>query len=703
MLLRGFEGDPDIDVVFQRLLDQVKDGCELTVQAVVLLLNQIKSLKADLGSVEVQEKEQTETDHKSKRTDDRIGVSLLRTYRNRLCALNLEAQLIRRSLEEGPSIPSDQREVLLKEVDGNMEKLLGAAVNGGLVHPLTVWRLLFWAATHSPELHPIMQEIRAKPDAQELMHMVGRVDALFKHKKLILETLNKIPEPDSDSGNDITVFLHSCHTADGGTESMQQVLERVLGRELQHVRPLCHLLSASHASFPQLSVLIQELGRVMAHNEEIAASEEEEKEKKKEDRTHRRRKGVVVSYSCQWCNKTFDFKCRLLKHKKQCMFSPDRVQRCTECSATFPSITALQQHRAEVHDGPPVKKKKVEPVTCELCGKTFKHPSGLLYHKRTEHLEERPYECEECGVKFAANSSLKNHMRLHTGEKPYHCKHCDMSFAVAAALSYHTKKKHAEDIADPHDCQKCRVSLGSLEKLREHILEVHPKEMHQCPECNKILNTAAQLDKHMSVHDGSKPYSCQSCHKSYQTLSGLWYHNRTTHPDVMTTEGSRSNSHLIHCKICDKSFCNRSSLFKHNITKHSETLVWKCVYCPLALSSEQELQKHVSSDHLSQQGSVIACTVEFQQHFLTDHVQLVQEGEFRDQDPPSQMVIQTEEASNEETAQIVGLDQTRLAGSQQVFVALGDSGETASDSGIVAVNMEDLLTGRVRLICEESQ
>lgn len=113
----------------------------------------------------------------------------------------------------------------------------------------------------------------------------------------------------------------------------------------------------------------------------------------------------------------------------------------------------------------------MEPVTCELCGKTFKHPSGehtlwvlvcmpvkvcsvifngfcrfagLLYHRRTEHLEERPYACEECGAKFAANSSLKNHMRLHTGEKPYHCKHCDMSFAVAAALSYHTKKKHSE-------------------------------------------------------------------------------------------------------------------------------------------------------------------------------------------------------------------------------------------------------------------
>ena len=68
----------------------------------------------------------------------------------------------------------------------------------------------------------------------------------------------------------------------------------------------------------------------------------------------------------------------------------------------------------------------------------------MIYHKRTEHFDEKPFSCDECGAKFAANSSLKNHMRLHTGEKPYCCKHCNMNFSVAAALAYHTKKKHSE-------------------------------------------------------------------------------------------------------------------------------------------------------------------------------------------------------------------------------------------------------------------
>lgn len=74
----------------------------------------------------------------------------------------------------------------------------------------------------------------------------------------------------------------------------------------------------------------------------------------------------------------------------------------------------------------------------------------MIYHKRTEHFDEKPFSCDECGAKFAANSSLKNHMRLHTGEKPYCCKHCNMNFSVAAALAYHTKKKHSEGNTKQH-------------------------------------------------------------------------------------------------------------------------------------------------------------------------------------------------------------------------------------------------------------
>lgn len=79
----------------------------------------------------------------------------------------------------------------------------------------------------------------------------------------------------------------------------------------------------------------------------------------------------------------------------------------------------------------------------------------------------------------------------------------------------------------------------------------------------------------------------------------------------------------------------------------SDAIVWRCVYCPHAMSNEQELQQHMSSEHVSQQGSVFVCAVctlsflseaEFQQHFLINHVQLVQEEVLESHCPASQMV-----------------------------------------------------------------
>uniref|UniRef100_A0A671W693 Zinc finger and BTB domain containing 40 n=1 Tax=Sparus aurata TaxID=8175 RepID=A0A671W693_SPAAU len=324
-------------------------------------------------------------------------------------------------------------------------------------------------------------------------------------------------------------------------------------------------------------------------------------------------------YSCRWCRKGFAYKCRMLAHVKRCPKSQEYEHQCPQCPAKLPNQRALHRHRAEAHRNSARVKKK---VACDLCGRTFAHPSGMIYHKRTEHFEEKPFACEDCGAKFGANSSLKNHMRLHTGEKPYHCKHCDMSFSVAAALAYHTKKKHSEgkmyvcqyckavfaqsieltrhvrthtgdrpyvcrecgrgysqasgltvhlqtfhNMSEPHDCQKCCLSFSSLEEHRQHIQDYHPKEFHKCPTCNKVFTSSALLEKHKATHSGAKPFSCDLCNKSYQQLSGLWYHNRTNHPDVFANH-TRQLKTLVQCDVCFKFFPNSTSVAKHQAAEH---------------------------------------------------------------------------------------------------------------------------------------
>uniref|UniRef100_A0A665TCA8 Zinc finger and BTB domain containing 40 n=1 Tax=Echeneis naucrates TaxID=173247 RepID=A0A665TCA8_ECHNA len=405
-------------------------------------------------------------------------------------------------------------------------------------------------------------------------------------------------------------------------------------------------------------------------------------------------------FSCRWCKKGFAYKCRLLAHVKRCSMSQECEQQCPQCPKKLANLRALQRHRAEAHRNTARMKKKVE---CDLCGRTFAHPSGMIYHKRTEHFEEKPFVCEECGAKFGANSSLKNHMRLHTGEKPYHCKHCNMSFSVAAALAYHTKKKHSEgkmyvcqyckaifaqsieltrhvrthtgdrpyvcrecgkgysqasgltvhlhtfhNLSEPHDCQKCCLSFSSLEEHRQHIQDFHPKEFHKCPTCNKVFTSATLLEKHKGTHTGAKPFSCDLCNKSYQQLSGLWYHNRTNHPDVFANH-TRQLKTLVQCDVCFKFFPSTTSLAKHQASEHqgedtrgntfsyyqpTSALALQCPFCPAVLAVEEELQEHVSNQHICESSAPASCSLcsqvctsqlELQEHLLSCHMDTQEE------------------------------------------------------------------------------
>lgn len=78
-------------------------------------------------------------------------------------------------------------------------------------------------------------------------------------------------------------------------------------------------------------------------------------------------------FPCKWCTKTFAYKCRMLTHMKRCPLSKRNEQQCPECPTRLYSERALQQHLAAAHRVSQRAKKK---VACDICGRTFAHPSG---------------------------------------------------------------------------------------------------------------------------------------------------------------------------------------------------------------------------------------------------------------------------------------------------------------------------------------
>uniref|UniRef100_A0AAY4CYN8 Zinc finger and BTB domain containing 40 n=1 Tax=Denticeps clupeoides TaxID=299321 RepID=A0AAY4CYN8_9TELE len=548
-------------------------------------------------------------------------------------------------------------------------------------------------------------------------------------------------------GSHCSMRVSHCRSLCGG--SVHEALQRVLSRDVELALPLCQLLCASLQSVPGLQPLVEDMKRmdVYSFSNWPCVSEEDAPCSAADGESPQH--ASCRDYSCQWCGKAFRFKCRLATHVKRCGLSAETQRRCTRCGDEFPTPRSLQQHAARAHDCPARKRKKQGPVTCDLCSKTFAHSSGMQYHKRTEHFEEKPYPCTECGAKFAAKSSLKNHARLHTGEKPFRCKHCDMSFSVAAALSYHTKKKHSEGKmyacqycdavfaqsieltrhvrthtgdkpyvcrqcgkgfsqanglsvhlqnfhTEPHDCQRCRMSFSSLEEHQSHLRDVHSEEFNQCGDCSKVFSSAVLLEKHRATHAGTKPHHCSLCNKSYQQLSGLWYHNRTTHPEVFASQSAKTLRSLSQCRVCNKAFASDGSLLKHQRAEHADLPQRSCPLCPAAFPTDAGLQQHVVAQH----GAVQEHAREEAESAPSTSRRRTCHG--RTLCLCAVQVVEEERCPGEGAEQqVIALDQSQLGGSQQLFVALGEGQDTPSGSGIVAVSVEDLLDGTVTLICEE--
>ncbi len=332
-----------------------------------------------------------------------------------------------------------------------------------------------------------------------------------------------------------------------------------------------------------------------------------------------------IKYQCNICKKMFGSKSDAVAHGR--IHTGEKPFQCESCDATFTFRVQLRRHEV-IHTG-------ILPFKCNFCPKSF-----ALKHARKQHetrhvkkakrrfsvdgqlaqptqvkqLEQQGkvvFQCGYCQRIFNSKTNARAHERIHTGEKPYKCDECGLRFTNHGSLKYH---QHDHDAGDSKFfmCHLCGKGLKTPSALKSHV-QTHTREWmntksNACPHCGKLFKTEQGLSMHIKGHLGEKPFQCTHCGERFVHKSSLRVHERihtgekpfkcqycakgfTQVSALVVHERIHTGEKPFKCQYCEKAFPHRGDVKGHERT-HTGEKPYKCRYCDSRFSRSSGRAKH---------------------------------------------------------------------------------------------------------------
>ena len=163
------------------------------------------------------------------------------------------------------------------------------------------------------------------------------------------------------------------------------------------------------------------------------------------------------------------------KHQDQGLERIKKPIVCKEEGCTFVSVYGnLKRHIETKHEG--IVRFKCHVMNCSFGSVEQKE---LRKHIRT-HAVESPkiYKCNQCDYASDSASSVKSHLKIHTGDKSHKCNQCDYASYQASVLRTHLKI-HAGEIEKVHRCKQCDYASVRAAHLKRHLITHNGEKIKQ--------------------------------------------------------------------------------------------------------------------------------------------------------------------------------------------------------------------------------
>ncbi len=211
--------------------------------------------------------------------------------------------------------------------------------------------------------------------------------------------------------------------------------------------------------------------------------------------------------ACPKCQKEFERKDSLRRHKKNCGKSLEERSTfvCQKCQKGFTQPIHLTRHAKGC--GKSLEEKR--NFVCQKCEKRFTDPDSLRRHEKgcDKSLEEkRNFVCSKCKNGFTQKSSLTKHEKncdkSLEDKKKFVCSKCKKGFTRQNGLTDHEKNCNKPlDERKTFVCSKCERKFTLQCNLNRHKKDcgksLEERRTFFCSMCQKGYSSQRYLDSHI--------------------------------------------------------------------------------------------------------------------------------------------------------------------------------------------------------------